>query len=418
MIPTASHTFSLHHSLPISPTEAGVHPTVAGVAIGLVTSAYPPRRDALQEATGLTRAFREQPSPELASAAAQRIRFALSPNDRLQHTLHPWTSFVIVPLFALANAGVELTPEAIDAALASSISWGVVLGLVGGKLIGIPLGTWLATRSWTGGLPLPIPWLGVVKLSSVGGIGFTVSLLVAQLSYAGPLLEEAKLGILAASVLAAALSVTLFRAVAALPAEWLRRAEASAAPGLSDLVVPVDPERDHVRGAADAPVTLLQYGDYECPYCRAAAPVVAELLDRFPGQLRFVARHLPLPDVHPNAALAAEAAEAAAKQDRFWAMHDALHANADALQLPDLVRYAREIGLDTATFERDVRAGTYSRRVARDVASAEASGVAGTPTFFINDERYTGAYDVDSMERAVRGALRAAQWREPTPSVA
>jgi Na+/H+ antiporter NhaA len=398
--------------------EAGVHPTVAGVAIGLVTSAYPARRDALQEATGLTRAFREQPSPALASAAARRIRFALSPNDRLQHTLHPWTSFVIVPLFALANAGVELTPAAIDGALSSPITWGVVLGLVGGKIIGINLGAWLATRRWTGGLQLPISWLGVVKLSSVAGIGFTVSLLVAQLSYTGLALQEAKIGILAASLIAAVLSIVLFRALAALPADWRRRAEAGTAPALIDLLVPVDPDRDHVRGAFDAPVTLLQYGDYECPHCRAAAPIVAELLARYEGRLRFVARHFPLPDVHPNAALAAEAAEAAGKQSRFWQMHDALYANSNALQLEDLVGYALEVGIDPGPFERDLRAGRFSRRVARDVASADASGVVGTPTFFINEERYRGSYDLESMDRAVRAALSTARSLEPAPVTA
>ena len=398
--------------------EAGIHPTVAGVAIGLLTSAYPARREALQEATGLTRAFREQPSPALASAAARRIRFALSPNDRLQHTLHPWTSFVIVPLFALANAGVELSPEAIDGALSSPITWGVVLGLVGGKIIGINLGAWLATRRWAGGLALPISWLGVVKLSSVAGIGFTVSLLVAQLSYSGSLLQEAKIGILVGSIVAAVLSVSLFRALAALPADWRRRAEAGTTSAVIDLLVPVDPGLDHVRGAPDAPVTLLQYGDYECPHCRAAAPVVAELLARYPGRLRFVARHFPLPDVHPNAALAAEAAEAAGKQGRFWEMHDTLYQKGDALQLDDLVRHALAVGILSQPFQRDLRTGRFSRRVARDVASGDASGVIGTPTFFINEERYGGSYDLDSMDRAVRAALVTARSLEPAPAPA
>jgi Na+/H+ antiporter NhaA len=393
--------------------QAGIHPTVAGVAIGLLTSAYPARRDALQEATGLTRQFREQPSPALAAAAAHRIRFALSPNDRLQHTLHPWTSFVIVPLFALANAGVELTPQAIDGALSSPITWGVIVGLVGGKVIGINLGTWLATRRATGGLPLPISWLGVLKLSSVAGIGFTVSLLVAQLAYSGPLLEQAKIGILAASIIAAAVGIVLFRLMAALPADWRRRAEAATVPAVVDLLVPVDSGRDHIRGNPDAPVTLLQYGDYECPHCRAAAPVVAELLATYDGRLRFVARHFPLLDVHPNAALAAEAAEAAGRQAHFWEMHDTLYRHADALQLENLVRYAREIGIDAASFEQDLRSGRFSRRVGHHVASADESGVVGTPTFFINEERYGGTYDIAAMERAVRTALANVSSAEP-----
>jgi Na+/H+ antiporter NhaA len=390
----------------VATMEAGVHPTVAGVAIGLLTSAYPPRREELQAATGLTRAFREQPTAELASEAARRITLSLSPNDRLQHALHPWTSFVVVPVFALANAGIALTPEAIDGALRSPITWGVVAGLVVGKIVGISLGAWIATRPWAGSLPMAVGWPAIFKLSTVAGVGFTVSLLIAELSYTGELLEQAKLGIFGASILAATVSIVVFRVVHALPAEWLRRAEAGAAPPVADLVVPVDLAVDHVRGAREAPVTLVEYGDFECPYCRAAAPTIEELLERYPGRLRFVFRHLPLVDVHPNAALAAEAAEAAGAQGRFWEMHDTLYRNQDALGVSDLIGYARNLGLDADAFEADLRSGRFSRRVARDVSGAELSGVAGTPTFFINDLRHRGRYDIDAFDRAIRSTLR------------
>jgi Na+/H+ antiporter NhaA len=266
--------------------EAGIHPTVAGVAIGLTTSAYAPRREELVRAIGLTREFRQQPTAELAEAASQRIRFSLSPNDRLEHTLLPWTSFVVVPLFALANAGVVLTPESVQRALASTITWGVILGLVVGKSLGIMIGAWIATRTIARGAPMPIPWLGVFKLSTVAGIGFTVSLLVAQRSYTGAMLEDARIGILLGSLIAAVWSVSVFRIVHALPSEWLRRAEATIAPAVADLMVPVDPERDHIRGPVDAPITLVQYGDYECPHCREAAPNVREALSRLGGVLR------------------------------------------------------------------------------------------------------------------------------------
>jgi Na+/H+ antiporter NhaA len=398
--------------------QAGIHPTVAGVAIGLITTAYPARREALQAATGLTRAFREQPSAELASAAARRIRLALSPNDRLQHTLHPWTSFVIVPLFALANAGVTLTPEAINGALVSPITWGIVIGLVGGKFVGINLGTWLATRRWLGGGPLPISWLGVVKISTVGGVGFTISLLIAQLAYTGAQLEEAKIGILAASGLAAVVAVATFQLAHLLPLELRQRAEAGTVAAIADLLVPVDAGRDHIRGPADAPVTLVQYGDYECPHCRSVAPVISQLLARYQSELRFAARHFPLPDVHPNAALAAEAAEAAAAQDRFWEMHDTLYRHGDALQMADLVRYATDIGLDAVRFEKELRAGRYSQRVARHVASGDSSGVTGTPTMFINELRYDGPYELEPMQVAIRAALATARLRAPAAEAA
>lgn len=384
----------------------GIHPTVAGVAVGLSTSAYPPRRADLQRASGLARAFREQPSAALASEAARRITRSLSPNERLQHALHPWTSFVVVPLFALANAGIELSGGVLDRAFASPLVIGVVIGLVVGKPLGITFGAWLATRRIFGGLPLAVPWPSLVATSSVAGLGFTVSLLIAELSYSGPLLEEAKVGILGASLCAAVVGSLMLRGIALLPREWMLRTQGRIAPPIADLIVPVDPERDHVLGPPDAVLTLVQYGDYECPYCRRAAPVIHRLLERHDGRLRFVPRHFPLPDVHPYAALAAEAAEAAAAQGKFWEMHELLYARQDQLQLPDLLRYAGELGLDVAAFEADLLGSRFADRIAADVEGGESAGVAGTPTFFINERRYAGAYDLASLERALGEALR------------
>jgi Na+/H+ antiporter NhaA len=389
----------------------GVHPTVAGVAVGLGTSAYPPRRADLQRASGIARAFREQPSAALATEAARRITRALSPNDRLQHALHPWSSFVVVPLFALANAGIQLNAEVLGRAMGSPLVIGVVVGLVLGKPIGITAGAWLATRRPFGGQALAVSWPALVAASSVAGLGFTVSLLIAELSYSGALLEEAKVGILAASITAALLGSALLQGLRLLPQDWLRRAQRRVAPPIADLIVPADPERDHALGPPDAPVTLLEYGDYECPYCKAAADVIPRLLERSGGQLRFVFRHFPLPDVHPNAALAAEAAEAAGAQGKFREMHDLLFARQDRLQPPDLVRYAEELGLDLAAFQDDLNSQRFADRVVADVESGEASGVAGTPTFFINERRYVGAYDLASLERAVRESLREAESR-------
>jgi Na+/H+ antiporter NhaA len=384
--------------------EAGVHPTVAGVAMGLLTGAYAPRRRTLQQAIGVTRAFRQQPSPALASAAARRISSALSPNDRLQHAIHPWSSYLIVPVFALANAGIDLSGDLVGRIFESPLTIGIVLGLVVGKTVGIPAGAWLATRPRLGGLPLSVGWPQLVAASAVAGIGFTVSLLIAQLSYVGELLEDAKLGILLASILAAALSVVMFYGLSRVPAARLRRADAQAARPLLDLVERVDPVRDHIRGVADAPVTLLEYGDFECPHCGRVAPIIQELLVREYGRLRFVFRHLPLTDVHPNAALAAEATEAANAQGKFWEMHDMLFANQDALLFADLTRHATDLGLDVARFERDLREGRYGARVAQDVESADSSGVVGTPTLFINDVIYRGPRDVESLEAAVARA--------------
>jgi Na+/H+ antiporter NhaA len=384
----------------------GVHPTVAGVAVGLSTSAYPPRRVDLQRASGLVRAFREQPSAALASEAARRITRSLSPNERLQHALHPWTSFVVVPLFALANAGIALGDGVLARAFASPLVSGVVAGLVVGKPVGITLGAWLATRRALGGVPLAVPWPSLVATSSVAGLGFTVSLLIAKLSYSGALLEEAKVGILGASIGAALFGSLLLQGLSRVPREWIVRTQGRVAPPITDLVVAVDPGLDHVRGPAEAELTLVQYGDYECPYCRRAAPVIARLLERFEGRLRFVPRHFPLPDVHPHAALAAEAVESAGAQGKFWEMHELLYQRQDHLEVADLLSYAGELGLDVAAFEADLTGARFADRIATDVEGAESAGVAGTPTFFINDRRYAGAYDFGSLERALGEALR------------
>jgi protein-disulfide isomerase len=257
----------------------------------------------------------------------------------------------------------------------------------------------------------------VFKLSTVAGIGFTVSLLVAQLSYTGTMLEDARIGILLGSLVAAVWSVSVFRIAHALPSEWLRRAEASTAPALADLMVPVDPERDHIRGPLDAPITLVQYGDYECPHCREAAPNVREVLARLGDEIRYVARHLPLPDIHPGAALAAEAAEAAGAQGHFWEMHDALYRVVTPIGPAALEMLASTIGLDVERFREDLTSSRYARVVAYHVATAERSGVAGTPTYFINDIRYHGPHDVTSLESALRATLRTERLRGlPAPA--
>ena len=150
-------------------------------------------------------------------------------------------------------------------------------------------------------------------------------------------------------------------------------------------------------------MTVVEYGDFECPYCGQAEPVVRELLAGF-GDVRYVWRHLPLTDVHPRAQLAAEATEAAAKQGKFWDMHDALFLHQDALKPQDLVGYARELGLNADKFAEDLRKHVGAPRVAEDVDSADLSTVSGTPTFFINGRRHYGAYDIETLSDAVRAA--------------
>jgi len=252
-----------------------------------------------------------------------------------------------------------------------------------------------------GRLRPPVGWAAVAGGGTIAGIGFTVSLLIATLAFDGRDLEEAKLGILTAALGAAALTWVLFRVTAALPPQRRARALLGSAESIVDLTDPVHPDHDHVRGPSDAPVTLVEYGDFECPYCGQAEPVIRELLADF-GDVRYVWRHLPLRDVHPNAQRAAEAAEAASRQGAFWAMHDLLLGRQDALLTADLVGYAEELGLDVERFTQDLRRHTGAARVACDLDSADRSGVAGTPTFFLNGRRHHGAYDIQTLSDAVR----------------
>jgi protein-disulfide isomerase len=178
---------------------------------------------------------------------------------------------------------------------------------------------------------------------------------------------------------------------------------------LLDLAEDVDPERDHIRGADDAPVTLVEYGDFECPYCGRAEQVIRELLSSFGEDVRYVWRHLPLNDVHPHAQVAAEASEAAAAQGRFWEMHDALLAHQGELDQPQLAQYAQEIGIDPERMLSALHRREYAAHVSEDVASADESGVSGTPTFFVNGRRHYGAYDTDTLSTEVTAARRRAQ---------
>jgi Na+/H+ antiporter NhaA len=392
--------------------KSGIDPVITGLAVGLTTSAYPPSRADLERVTELARSFREQPTPELARSAQLSVASAISTNERLQHRLHPWTSYVIVPLFALANAGIHVDRDLLGDAITSPITLGIVFGYVVGKPLGILAASWLASRARLGGLRMALSWPVVAGGGAVAGIGFTVSLLISSLAFHGRQLEEAKLGVLVAAVLATLLAWLVFRLIARLPAEVRAQQVAGTADDLLDLSDDVDPGRDHIRGPDDAPVTLVEYGDYQCPYCGQAEVVIRELLDSFGDDLRYVWRHLPLNDVHQYAQVAAEAAEAAGAQGRFWEMHDKLLENQDRLTPPDLGRYAEELGLDVERFWDELRRREHAPRVAEDVASADASGVAGTPSFFINGKRHQGAYDVATLTQAVRMARNRARLLE------
>jgi protein-disulfide isomerase len=171
---------------------------------------------------------------------------------------------------------------------------------------------------------------------------------------------------------------------------------------------------DHAQGLATAPVTLLEYGDYQCPYCGAAYPIVKEVQKRLGGQLRFVFRNFPLAKMHPHATLAAEAAEVVGALGHFWEMHDMLYEHQSALAEADLVGYAGKLGVDRGKFSTELRRPAYAERVREDFASGVRSGVNGTPTFYINGVRHNGSYELEELLEAIGSALPPDPNRQPS----
>jgi Na+/H+ antiporter NhaA len=384
--------------------SSGIDPIVVGLAMGLLTYAYPASRDDLERASSSFRDFREQPTPELAATASRNLEFAISPNDRLARRFHPWSSYVIVPLFALANAGIHINGDFLGRAFSSTITWGIIVGYVVGKPLGILAGTMVAERLTHSRVRAPVGRGALAGGGAAGGIGFTVALLIASRAFDGQRLEEATLGVLCAALVSSIVSASIFKSIDRLPYKQRVRLLVGRSEGLVDLATDIDPDEDHIRGPVDAPVTVVEYGDFECPYCGRAEPTVRELLAERGSEVRYVFRHLPLSDVHPHAQLAAEATEAAAAQGKFWELHDVLFEHQGELTGRDLLRYAEELGLDVGEFHKELKRHEHASRIARDVESAELSGVSGTPTFFINGQRHHGAYDIATLTKAVKAA--------------
>ena len=374
----------------VATLESGLHASIAGMLAGLLIPAVEPSRHLVETAATQFRAFRQSPMPGVQRAARQGLTRAISVNERLQEVLHGWTSYVVVPVFALANAGVDLRDGLLGDALTSSVTWGVVVGLVLGKTVGIGVGTVVATRTGLGGLPQGVGTGHVVAGGALSGIGFTVSLLIVGLAFESEDLQaQATVGVLLAAVVASAVGWLLFRGAS----RFLGQDDAALPRLLSD---PVDPRRDHVRGPVDAELTLVEYLDFECPFCARATGAAEEVRRHFGDRLRYVPRHLPMLS-HPHAELAALAAEAAALQGSYWEMHDLLFRRQDELEIEDLAGYAADLGLDVEQFLRDLGDERLAAHVRRDVVSADASGVRATPTFFVGDQRVVGAFDARSL---------------------
>ncbi|WP_432871973.1 Na+/H+ antiporter NhaA [Microbispora rosea] len=375
---------------------SGVHPTLAGVAIALLVPVYRPNRSDVERALELARTFRQSPNTEYARAAANSLRESISINERLQSAYAPYVAYVILPLFALANAGVVLNPEVLAGAAGSTLTWGVVVGLVVGKLLGVFGSSALLRRLKIGELGAGLTLDRVLGGAAVCGIGFTISLFIVDLAIDDELAQnEARVGVLAASVIAFVLATIIFRI-----SDAVRPDDDSG----QTLARPVDPARDHVLGNPYAPYTIVEYGDFQCGFCLKASGSILEVRDVLGDRLRYVWRHAPLVQIHPNALAAAEATEAAAAQGGFFDFARALFDDQDNQRPADIIRIADDLGLDLERFEKDLISAEVTGRVRDDMLDAEAMNITAVPTLFINGRRHTGPYDARSLLRALTNA--------------
>jgi Na+/H+ antiporter NhaA len=388
--------FLLGGALWIALLLAGIHPTLAGVAVALLIPVFPPRRGDVERAAELTQAFRESPNPAYAAAVTRSLRDSLSINERVDQAWRPYISYGVLPIFAIANAGVHLDLQTIQDAVASPVAWGIVVALVVGKFVGITGATALLQAMGKGRLA---PGLGLNRIAGGGalsGIGFTISLFLVPIAISDPETQNiARVAVLTASVLAFFAGWLLLVVGDRI---WPPR------PVGAKLMRPFDPERDHFRGSAQARLEIVEYGDFECPFCSRATGSIDTVLEHFGDRVRWVWRHFPLDAPHPHAQEAAQAAEAAALQGRFLDMAVTLFAHQDRLETTDLCDYAQELGLDAERFTEDFRSPRVLRRIQDDRLDAELMDLSGTPTFFVNGRRHIGPYDSASLIRALEAA--------------
>jgi Na+/H+ antiporter NhaA len=371
----------------------GVHPTLAGVGVALLIPVFTPQRQRVEGAVEVIRKFRQSPNSEYARAATRSLRESISINERLQTGFGPYVSFVVLPLFALANAGVRLDHATVAAAVHSPLTWGIVAGLVLGKLVGITGATALVRAVGLGELAPGLTLRRVAGGAALSGIGFTISLFIIDLAIADPAKQDqARVGVLAASAIAFVLGWATFRIT--------DRLSPPVHVG-GHLLRPVDAARDHIKGRADAPMSLVEYGDFECPFCSRATGSIDEVRAHFGDELQYVWRHLPLEKVHPRAMDAARASEAAALQGKFFEMATAMFEFQEFLEWEHIYRYADGVGCDVRRFDEDLRSPKVLHRVEDDAQDAELMDLNSTPTFFVNGKRHMGPWDAASLIRAL-----------------
>lgn len=377
----------------VAVVASGLHATLAGVAVAFVLPIFAARGEAVQDADRGTRAFSQSPSARSAQHATRQLTRAISLNERAHAALAPYVTFLVLPLFALANAGVVLSAESLALALRSPVTWGVVLGSLAGKVLAVTAVGAVVARVAPGALGAGVHRGHLLGTGALSAMGFTLSLFIADLALDDPvLLANAQIGVLATSLLGAVLG----SAVLVLAGRRAAGAEDDALPR------PVDPGRDHVLGNPGAALVLVEYGAYGDDACARFADVVPELRARFGEGLCVVFRHLPGDAASEDAA---RAGEAAAAQGRFWPFHDAVVRDGDPPSA--LRRAAAEARVNFRRFEDDRRASWTLHRVREDAGDLPSSDRDEVPVLFVQGRRYRGPRDTDSVTAALdlaRGA--------------
>ncbi|ONM46728.1 Na+/H+ antiporter NhaA [Nocardia donostiensis] len=375
---------------------SGVHATLTGVLLALLMPVYPQRAQDAEHASQLVHLFRQAPVPRAARVVRRSIDYAVPMNQRLAELLPPYVNYLVVPVFAVANAGVALSGDVLAGALGSNLTWGIVAGLVLGKLLGVTGAAVLVQRY----LPSSrVPGLDLPRIAGVGalsGMGFTISLLVVELALDDSLAQdEARVGVLLASTLALGLAWTIFRIG--------DHAKPLPTPAGTALQRDVDLSRDHVRGPVDAPSTVVVYAAIDVDYRTRTAEALTEVREQLGDELRIVFRHHTTVDEAMTRALALEAA---AEQGRFWDMHDALVQRTCDTDVDTLTDIAGEIGLDRNRFERTLTRGEGRTRVEDDNLDASAAGLPATPVLYAQGVRVRGPANSWYLTELLRKSLQ------------
>lgn len=360
--------------------ESGVHATLAGVVVALLIPVYPPRdRDAAGVAA-FAHLYQQAPEARSARYARMSLAYAVPLNQRLHDLLMPYVNYVVVPVFALANAGVSLSGGGLVHAMTSPITWGVVLGLVAGKLVGIAGAAQLVTRLVPAARAPGLDFPRIAGVGALSGIGFTISLLVANLAFDDVRSkDDARTGVLMASLLAFALAWLVFRLG--------ERVKPLPSPAGTTLQRGIQPARDHIRGDAAAATTLVVYAAVDDTYRRRTAVLLADVRRRLGDDVCVIFRHHTYDEATTTAALVLEAA---ADQRRFWPMHDALVAHRGDLDEQALTGLAGRADVDARRFLNDVTTGVGLARIEDDDIDATAAGLPNTPVLYLNGDRFEG----------------------------